>query len=118
MTLRCLAALVLVGCALDRPGVSVGNPNKNTLLRVGPPGAGIELATADVAVHSVTLVDADGRTEVAPPSATDVLTGVPLGLPGGPVAHRGARARRRLRDHRDGPRGPSWICSSWYRQCR
>lgn len=83
MMFRTLLLLSLFGCNDGDSGVSVGNPNKDTLLRIGPPGDDITLDLATVGVASIVLVGADGEVSVDPPSETDVLAGVTLDLPAG-----------------------------------
>lgn len=90
MTTRLLAGaplfvglLLASACHDERSGVSIGNPNKNTLLRVAPPGDGLELDAAEVQVVGIVLVGPEGETRTDPPSDRDVLAGVDLGLPAG-----------------------------------
>jgi len=83
MIKRCLVLPLLLGCGNGHDGVSVGNPNLDTLLRVAPPGDGLQLDRAEVRVDAIVVSGVDDRLEVGPPMEIDVLAGVPLGLPAG-----------------------------------
>lgn len=72
--------LVLLGCGGPREGTSIGNPNK-TLMRIAPPGAGIDLDLAELELQSL---DVDGFA-VDLPRTDDLLAGVSLDLPAGSI---------------------------------